>query len=123
MGTRTVSQKMKKSRKSGLKYEKEGVVFLEAVVNGVPAGEHGDEADERRHHDEKHAETIDSDVVGRAQGRNPLRLFHELEVLGGVEVGGQRNGNQEAGEESDIGPQLDSARVRRRNEQQHQHAD
>ena len=61
-------------------------------------------------------------MVGGADGGNPRGLLHELKVLGVVEIEDQRQGNQEAHEGRDVGPQFDGARIRRGNEQQHQKA-
>ena len=80
-------------------------------------------ADHRGQHDQQQAEAVDADVVAGAERGDPLRLFDELVVLGVVEVEDQRQRDQEADERGDIGPELDGARVRRRNEQQHQEAD
>ena len=60
------------------------------------------------------------EMVGRAERRNPRRLLFELIVLRRVEPECQGQGNEEPGEGRQIGAQLDGARIRRRNEQQHQ---
>ena len=102
------------------KSRKKRVVFLQPVVDGVPTGKNRQEPDHGGEHHQQQSEAVDAEVVGGAQGGNPLRLFFELVVLGVVEIEYQGQGNQEAEERNPIGPQLDGARVRRRKEQQHQ---
>ena len=65
-------------------------------------------------------EPVDADVVGGAQGGNPRCLFFELVVLSGVELKTRGRETRKPTKATDIGPQLDGARIRRRNEQQHQ---
>jgi hypothetical protein len=107
----------------GLQQQEEAVVFLEPFVDGVPARQDGDEADERGEHHQQQSEPVDAEVIGGAQGGNPGGLLDELKVLRAVEIEDQREGNQEAHERGRVGPQLDGARIRRGNEQQQQEAD
>ena len=57
-------------------------------------------------------------MIIRAQGRNPGRFLYELEVFGAIEVEDQRERNHEPEQGRNISPELDRARVRRRDEQQ-----
>ena len=71
-------------------------------------------------HHQQQADAVDAEVVAGAEGGNPRRLLDELEVLAGVELECERKRDQKSDQGRDIGPQLDGARIRRGNEQQHQ---
>ena len=65
----------------GLQQQEEGVVFLQALGDGVPAGEDGEEAQQRGEHDQQQAQPVDADVVGGAERGNPGAPLNELEIL------------------------------------------
>ena len=63
---------------AGLQEQEHGVVFLDAVLDGIPGAENGDEAHQRGEHDQQEADAVEADVVIGAQRGNPLRALFEL---------------------------------------------
>jgi hypothetical protein len=61
-------------------------------------------------------------VIGSSDRGNPVHLLDELKVLGLVELADERQRDQEAREGSDVGPELDGALIRRRDQEHYQQA-
>ncbi len=97
-----------------------GVVFLEPVGDGAPTAQDGNEAEQAGEDHEEQAEAVDAEVIAGADGRDPVGLLDELEVLAAVEGEDQGQANQEPDERSDVGPDLDRPGVRGRDQQQDQ---
>ena len=106
----------------GLQQQEERVVFLEPVLDGAPTRQDGEKAYHRGEHDQQESEPVDAQVVGSADAGNPGGLFLEGPGARAIELEDQRQGYQESDKRCDIGPELDQARVRCRQEHQHQEA-
>ena len=94
----------------GLEEQEVGVVLLQAGIDRIPARENGQEAQQSGEHNQEQTVAIDAEVVGGAEGRNPVGALEELEVLRTVEMEDQPQAGQEAEEGPDIGPELDGLR-------------
>jgi len=60
---------------AGLQQEKKNVIFLGALVNRAPRREDGDHPEESGKHDEQKANAVDSEMIFRADRRNPIGGF------------------------------------------------
>jgi hypothetical protein len=108
---------------AGLLKQQHGVVLLDAILDGVPTGEHRDESGQGGEHHQQHADAVDAEVVVDAERGDPFVLLDELKpAVGLVPIERQGNGDEEARQCGEIGPELDGGFVGGGQEQQDQHA-
>ena len=90
-----------------LEQKEHGVVFLHALLDGCPRREDGEKTQHRGQHDQQKADAINAQVVLRADGRNPIVLLNEFELLRrGLtrEPEDEGQGSEEVHEQYDVPP-------------------